>query len=169
MTYTEIKTALRSFQEQGHAIPALNSKREVLETALEQLQAMSTAIEEPAAVGGVAIANPQSTVVEPAPITTTPTPKRIRPEHPAITELRELASLTEIALVWGIALVRSLIRFSTPRLVRAGGIAFRVVVVGWVLFRGLVVPKLTLAAYLVGIWGLTIGFKLIRRWRVAIV
>lgn len=32
-------------------------------------------------------------------------PTWIKPEHPVLSELKELARLTELALVWGIALV----------------------------------------------------------------
>ena len=169
MTYQEIKTALKSFQAQVHIIPPLNSKREILETALAELQAL-TAVVEDIEVTIAPLTPIEETTVESVQTAIAlspefvPAPKRIRPEHPTLTELREYARLTELALVWAIALVRSLIRFSTPYLVWAGKIALRVAVVTAVIAHQWLLPKVILIAYQLGIWVLTIVLRLTRRW-----
>ncbi len=46
MTYQELRTALRKFRIQGHVVPALNSKKEVLEAAYNAIMATKIATEE---------------------------------------------------------------------------------------------------------------------------
>jgi len=168
MTYTEIKTALKSFQSQGHTIPALNSKKEVLQNALTQILATI----EPEIIEILEVS------IDPAPavtieiITTTTqevTPVYITTEHPAAVELREIAKGLEIVMIWGIALVRSLIRFATPRIKTALGIALRLTIFTAALLGYWLLPKIQLVAYSLGIWGLTIALRLIqsRRWSIA--
>jgi len=167
MTYAEIKTALKSFQAQGYSIPALNSKKEILENALAQILASI----EPEIIEIVEVS------IEPEPaaaieIITTTTPETaviINPEHPAVVEIREIAKGLEIALIWGIALVRSLIRFATPRVKTALGIALRFTIFTAALLGYWLLPKMQLIAYSLGIWGMTIALRLIhsRQWSIA--
>jgi len=165
MTYAEIKTALKSFQAQGYSIPALNSKKEVLENALAQILASI----EPEIVEVLIEPEPAVTIE----IITTTTPETaviINPEHPALTELREIAKGLEITLIWAIALIRSLIRFSTPRVKKALGIALRFTIYTIALLGYWLLPKMQLVAYKLGIWGLTIALKIIRNnrgWSIA--
>jgi len=183
MTYTEIKTALRTLQSAGHKIPALNSKKTVLETALAQILAsieptapeiIQPEVIEPTAPSTVTdydtTPSVEITTTEPAPITTPEvTPVYITPENPAVTELREIAKGLEVALIWAIALVRSLIRFSAPHVKKALQVALRVAVYGVVISREWLLPKVELIAYTVGIWGMTIALRLIRSrgWAIA--
>jgi len=148
MTYTELKTALRTLQSAGHAIPALNSKKAILENALAQILASI----EPTAPEIV-----EAEVTEPAPITT--------PDHPAVTEFKSIAKGIETALIWAIALVRSLIRFSAPYVKKALQVALRATIYTAVILQ----PKVELIAYTVGIWGMTIALRLIRNrgWSIA--
>ena len=156
MTYAEIKTALKSFQAQGYSIPALNSKKEVLENALAQILASI----EPEIVEVLIEPEPAVTIE----IITTTTPETaviINPEHPALTELREIAKGLEITLIWAIALIRSLIRFSTPYVKKALQVALRATIYTAVILQ----PKVELIAYTVGIWGMTIALKIVRNSR----
>ena len=165
MTYAEIKTELRTLQAQGYSIPALNSKKEILETALAEILASIT----PEIVEAVTPA-----VIEPeaiALITPEVTPKRITitPEHPTLTELKEIAKGIEVALIWAIAIIRSIIRFATPRIKTALGVGLRVAVYGVVISKYYLLPKVELVAYSLGIWGLTIALKIVksRGWAIA--
>jgi len=165
MTYTEIKTALKSFQAQGHKIPALNSKKEILENALAQILASI----EPTAPEIVEVAIEPEPAAIIAPITTPEvTPAYITPERPAVTEPREIAKGLEVALIWAIAVIRSMIRFSTPHVKKALQVALRVAVYGVVISREWLLPKAQLIAYKLGIWGLTIALRLInsRQWAI---
>jgi len=169
MTYAEIKTALKSFQSAGHKIPALNSKKEILENALAQILASI----EPEIIEIVEVsieAEPAVTIEIIAPITPEVTPAYITPERPAVTELREIAKGLEITFIWAIALIRSLIRFSTPRVKKALGIALRATIYTIALLGYWLLPKAQLIAYKLGIWGLTIALKIIRNdrgWSIA--
>ena len=156
MNYQQIKTELKALKAQGYSIPALNSKKEVLETALAQiLLSITPEIIQPEVIESTPAAT--ITTTEPAPITT--------PDHPAVTEFKSIAKGIETALIWAIALVRSLIRFSTPRVKKALGIALRVTIYTAVILQ----PKAQLIAYTVGIWGMTIALRLIRNrgWAIA--
>jgi len=166
MTYAEIKTALKSFQAQGYSIPALNSKKEVLENALAQILASI----EPTApeIVEVEVIEPEPAAII-APITTPEvTPAIINPEPPALTEFREIAKGLEIALIWAIALIRAMIRFSTPYVKKALQVALRVAVYGVVISREWLLPKAELIAYKLGIWGMTIALRLIHSRRLVI-
>lgn len=180
MTYQELKTALKSFQSLGYEIPALNSKKEILESALAELQVINAVAE--AAIAEVLNAVVEDTIVpieatpevipavegESAPVaivlSPVPAPKRIRPEHPAISELRELARITEIVLFGGITILVGLIRFAIPHLIRGLGIALRITIATAVIVQVWIVPKIKLAGYLVGCWVLEIALRVIR-WR----
>jgi len=159
MNYQQIKTELKALKAQGYSIPALNSKKEVLETALAQiLLSITPEIVEPEVIEST----PAVIEVSIAPITTPEvTPQRINPEHPAVTELREIAKGIETALIWAIALVRSLIRFSAPYVKKALQVALRATIYTAVLLQ----PKVELIAYTVGIWGMTIALKIVRNSR----
>ena len=177
MTYQELKTALKSFQAQGHAIPALNSKKEVLQNALTAiLESITPEIIE---IVEVAIEVGAGAIIE---IITTPEPPETLPaikskesapspsalpvyvttEHPALTEIREIAKGLEIALIWAIALVRIMIRVSTPHIKKALLAALRFTIYAIALLRYWLLPKAQLIAYTVGIWGLAIALKIIR-------
>ena len=180
MNYTEIKTALKSFQAQGYPVPALNSKREILEIALKELQALAIVVVVEDTIAPIE-ETPESVpaAIEPSPDPTVITPQRIRPEHPALSELKELARLTEITLIWGITLVRSLIRFSTPNLIRAVKIstpylrrfahdALRITIYAGVIFEVWLVPKIQLAGYRLALWAVLIAVMVKkRRWAIA--
>jgi len=183
MNYQQLKTALKTLQDQGHEIPALNSKKEVLETALAQILAtiapeiVEVSIE-PTAPEIVeadpdVIIEPTPAVIEVsiAPITTPEvTPAFTNPEHPALTEVREIAKGLEIAIIWAIALVRSLIRFSTPHIKTALLAALRFTIYTIALIGYWLLPKMQLVAYTVGIWGITIALKIVRNnrgWSIA--
>jgi len=166
MNYQELKTALKTLQDQGHEIPALNSKKEVLETALAQILAaiapeiVEVSIEPTPAVIEVLI----------APITTPEvTPDFTNPEHPALTEVREIAKGLEIVLIWAIAVIRSMIRVSTPHIKTALRVALRFTIYTIALLGYWLLPKIQLVAYSLGIWGLTIALRLIhsRQWSIA--
>ena len=166
MNYQELKTALRTLQSAGYAIPALNSKKEVLQKALTEILASI----EPTAPEIVEVEVIESTpaVIEVsiAPITTPEvTPVYITPEHPALTEVREIAKGIETALIWAIAVIRSMIRFSAPYVKKALQVALRVAVYGVVISREWLLPKAQLIAYKLGIWGLTIALKIVRNSR----
>jgi len=177
MTYTELKTELRTLQAAGHPIPALNSKKEILETALAQILASITPeiVEAvtPEAIEPTApeIIDPQPAVIEPEAIATITTtePKRITitPEHPALTELKEIAKGIEIALIWAIAVIRSMIRFATPHLKRAAEAMLKIIVYAAVLFQVWIMPKIELLAYRIGLWGLTTFIKINKRVSIA--
>jgi len=179
MTYTELKAELRTLQAAGHPIPALNSKKEVLESALAEILASITPeiVEAvtPEAIEPTApeIIEPQPAVIEPeaiATITTTEvTPKRISitPEHPALTELKEIAKGVEIALIWAIAVIRSMIRFATPHLKRAAEAVLKIIVYAAVLFQVWIMPKIELLAYRIGLWGLTTFIRINKRVSIA--
>jgi len=175
MNYAEIKTALRTLQSAGHAIPALNLKKEVLQKALTEIldsiepEILEVSIE-PTAPEIVEVEVIESTpaVIEVSIATiTTPevTPQRINPEHPALTEFKSIAKGIETALIWTIALVRSLIRFSAPYVKKALQVALRATIYTAVILQ----PKVELIAYTVGIWGMTIALRLIRNrgWAIA--
>jgi len=165
MTYTELKTELKALQSAGHAIPALNSKKAILENALAQILASI----EPTAPSTVTdydtTPSVEITPPEPAPITTPEvTPVYITPENPAVTELREIAKGIETALIWAITVIRSMIRFSAPYVKKALQVALRVTIYTSVLL----LPKIQLVAYSLGIWGLTIALRLIHSRRLVI-
>jgi len=184
MNYRGIKTALKKLQDQGHTIPALNSKKEVLRAALAEIwirnaSEIAKASIEPTAPE-VIEADPDVIVEPTAPSTatnydTTPsveipspevTPAFIAPEHPALTEVREIAKGLEIAIIWTIAVIRSLIRFSTPHIKTALLAALRFTIYTAVLLQ----PKVELIAYTLGIWGMSIALKIIRNnrgWSIA--
>jgi len=166
MTYQEIKTALKSFQAQGYEIPALNSKKEILENALAQILASIT----PEIIEIVEVAiepEPAVTIEIIAPITPE-TAVIINPEPAAVAQIKSIAKGLEIALIWAIALVRSLIRFATPRIKTALGISLRFTIFTAALLGYWLVPKIQLVAYSLGIWGLTIALRLIHSRRLAI-
>jgi len=168
MTYTEIKTALKSFQSQGHKIPALNSKKEILENALTEILASITP--EIIEIVEVAIEPEPAVTIEIITTITTPevTPAIITPEHPAVVEIREIAKGLEIALIWAIAVIRAMIRFSTPHVKTALRVALRNTIYTIALLGYWLVPKAQLVAYKLGIWGLTIALRLInsRQWSI---
>jgi len=195
MTYQELKTELRTLQAAGHPIPALNSKKEILETALAQILASITP-EIVEAVTPEAIATTAPEIIEPTtPSTvtnydttpsvesatlisndttnrseiTTTEPKRITitPEHPALTEVKEIAKGLEIALIWAIAAIRSIIRFATPHLKRAAEAGLKIIVYAAVLFQVWIMPKIELLAYRIGLWGLTTFIKINKRVSIA--
>jgi len=175
MTYQEIKTALRTLQAQDHKIPALNSKKEVLEAALAEILASITP-EIVEAVTPEAIEPTAPEIIEPTTpstvtnydttpsveITTTTEPKRIsiKPEHPALTEIREIAKGVEIVLIWAIAVIRAIIRFSTPHLKRAAEAGLKIIVYAAVLFQVWLIPKVELLSYRFGLWLLTVPLKI---------
>jgi len=171
MTYTELKTALKTLQAKGHTIPALNSKKEVLRIALEEIWIRNASEIAKASIEPTAPEIIEAEVIEStpavievliAPITTPEvTPVYITPEHPAVTEVREIAKGLEIALIWAIALIRSMIRFSTPYVKKALQVALRVTIYTAVILQ----PKVELIAYTVGIWGMTIALKIVRNNR----
>jgi len=258
MNYQELKTALKTLQDQGHEIPALNSKKEVLETALAQILAsikptapeiLEVSIEPTAPSTGTlqaiqqldameAIASNHELVLSvcqsvkydgsididkatgiifdelcldngmewaviakcqrmiksvylsstPSPEPTAPstvtnydttpsveittpevTPAFTNPEHPALTEVREIAKGLEIVLIWAIAVIRSMIRFSTPYVKTALRVALRFTIFTIALLGYWLLPKAQLVAYTLGIWGMTIALRLIysRRWSIA--
>jgi len=161
MTYTEIKTALKALQSAGHAIPALNSKKEVLQKALTEILASIAPEILEVSIEPTAPEIIEAEVIEPAPITT-PEPAVITtPDHPAVTELREIAKGIETALIWAIAVIRSMIRFSAPYVKKALQVALRVTIYTAVILQ----PKVELIAYTVGIWGMTIALKIVRNSR----
>jgi len=167
MTYQEIKTELRTLQAAGHSIPALNSKKEILENALAQILATI----EPTApeIVEVEVIEPEPAAII-APITTPEvTPVYITTEHPAVVEIREIAKGLEIALIWAIALVRSLIRFATPHIKTALGISLRFTIFTAALLGYWLLPKMQLVAYSFGIGGMSIALRLIhsRQWSIA--
>jgi len=182
MNYQELKTALKTLQDKGHTIPALNSKKEVLRVALEEIwirnaSEIAKASIKPTApevieADPVVIVEPTPAVIEVliAPITTPEvTPAFIAPAHPALTEVREIAKGLEIAMIWAIALVRSLIRFATPHVKTALLAALRFTVYTIALLGYWLLPKIQLVAYSLGIWGMSIALRLIysRRWSIA--
>jgi len=253
MTYQEIKTALRTLQSAGHAIPALNSKKAILENALaqillsitpeivepkvsieptapeiveveviedaaprtgtlqaiQQLDAMEAIASNPELVISVCqsvkydnsididkatgiifdelcldngmewgvIAKCQEVIkavylsstpspepTAPSTVTnydTTPSVEITTPDHPAVTEFKSIAKGLEVALIWAIALIRSMIRFSTPYVKKALQVALRATIYTAVILQ----PKVELIAYTVGIWGMTIALKIVRNSR----
>jgi len=185
MNYQELKTALKTLQDQGHTIPSLNSKKEVLQNALTQILAtiepeiieiVEVSIEPTPAVTIeiITTTEPLETLpaIESKESTTSPSalPIYINPEHPAVTEFKSIAKRVEIALIWGIALVRSLIRFATPRIKTAIGIALRFTIFTAALLGYWLLPKMQLVAYSLGIWGMSIALKIIRNnrgWSIA--
>jgi len=170
MTYTELKAELRTLQAAGHPIPALNSKKEILETALAQILASITP-EIVEAVTPEAIATTAPEIIEPQPAVieteaiatiTTTEPKRIsiNPEHPALTEIREIAKGVEIVIIWAIAVIRSIIRFATPHAIRAAEAMLKVIVYAVVLLQVWLIPKVELLSYRFGLWLLTVPLKI---------
>jgi len=153
MTYTEIKTALRTLQSAGHAIPALNSKKAILETALAQILASIEPTAPEIIEAEVIESTPAVIEVSIAPITT--------PDHPAVTEFKSIAKGIETALIWSIAVIRSMIRFSAPHVKKALQVALRATIYTAVILQ----PKVELIAYTVGIWGMTIALKIVRNSR----
>ena len=164
MNYAEIKTALRSFQAQGQDIPALNSKKEVLEAALAKLQAATAApeiVEETAPetiVATTAQAIAPTTPI-PAPDTTPIAPTRRSLIFPVKGDIKFVWT----TLIWAIALIRSLIRFSTPYAIRGAELALRIAVYTAVLFQVWIFPKLILAAYTIGLWGVQVALSIRNR------
>ena len=194
MTYQEIKTALKAFQAQGHAIPALNSKREVLEIALAELQLLTSAPEiaiEPTAPEIVEIAIAPTTIEDiqeitpaaeetarEAATTSVATPHRIRPEHPALTELRELARVSELTLIWSIATVRTILRIATPHIIpiatnfnlclrRGLDDLLKTVIVAGVLWQVWIFPKIQLVGYRLALWAVLVVIKFHRKVAIA--
>lgn len=166
MTYTELKTELRAFQAQGYSIPALNSKKAVLEAALAEILA-SLEVPEVAEVvetPEVVVAPETATVAAPAPDTTpnAPTPRPVTGWQLAKLELTDDLRFVGTVLVWAIALIRSLCRFTAPHLKRGAGIALRVAVYAAVLAQVWLLPKLVIIAYQIGIWGVTIALRIVR-------
>ena len=184
MTYQELKTELRTLQAQGHAIPALNSKKEVLQKALTEIHALiestapeiiqdvavragadRTALTEILEILQAEVIEPEPAVIEVLIESTAPEiiqAEVIEPEHPALVEVREIAKGLEIALIWAIALVRIMIRVSTPHIKKALLAALRFTIYAIALLRYWLLPKAQLIAYTVGIWGLAIALKIIR-------
>jgi len=256
MNYQELKTALKTLQDQGHEIPALNSKKEILETALAQILAttapeiVEVSIEPTAPRTGTlqaiqqldameAIASNHELVISvcqsvkydgsididkatgiifdelcldngmewaviakcqeaikavylsstPSPEPTAPstvtnydttpsveipspevTPAFTNPEHPALTEVREIAKGLEIVIIWAIAVLRSLIRFATPHIKTALLAALRFTIYTIALLGYWLLPKAQLVIYTLGFWGMTIALKIIRNdrgWSIA--
>jgi len=189
MNYRGIKTALKKLQDQGHTIPALNSKKEVLQDALTKIlkgkarmavlaKEMLDEEIEPTAPEIIeadpdVIVEPTPAVIEVsiAPITTPEvTPSITTPEHPALTEVREIAKGLEIAIIWTIAVIRSMIRFSTPYVKTALLAALRFAIYTIALLGYWLLPKMQLVAYTFGIWGMLIALKIIRNdrgWSIA--
>jgi len=188
MNYQELKTALKALQAQGYSIPSLNSKKEVLRVALEEIWIRNASEIAKVSIEPTApevIESAPDVIVEPtAPSTvtnydTTPsveipspevTPAFIAPEHPALTEVREIAKGLEIAIIWAIAVIRSIIRFSTPRVKKALLAALRFTIYTIALLGYWLLPKMQLVAYSFGIWGMTIALKIVRNnrgWSIA--
>ena len=175
MNYAELKTALKSFQAQNYPIPALNSKKEVLEIALKELQAMTAAME---AVEAIAPEITETVVTSelvehPETLITTSVaiPRHITPEHPALTELRELARIAELTLVWTIATVRTILKIATPHLVpiienfnlclrRGLDDLLKTVIVAGVLWQLWLFPKVELMAYSLALWAVMTAIRI---------
>jgi len=188
MNYQELKTALKKLQDQGHTIPSLNSKKEVLRVALAEIwiknaseiakasieptapkviEADPDVIVEPTATSTVTNYDTTPSVEIPSPEVT---PAFTNPEHPALTEVREIAKGLEIVIIWAIALVRSLIRFATPYIKTALLAALRFTIYTIALLGYWLLPKMQLVAYTLGIWGMSIALKIIRNdrgWSIA--
>jgi hypothetical protein len=173
MTYQEIKNQLRAFQAQDYAIPALNSKKEVLEAALNEILALEAAKVE-AAEGSISAPAIEEVIAseETTPTNHVPQELDFTPAqsiwHPFRLELTPDIRFVGEVMLYAIALIKFLAIKATPYVTKGLNIALAGAVKSAVIFQVWILPKLVLGAYLVGIWGLTIALKLIRRWRVAI-
>ncbi len=133
MTYKELQTALKELREQGHVVPALNSKKEVLEAAYNKILATIAPTAEVAEI----------VKIEPA------------------TEIEPAIRVIQV-VAYAIALIKFLGINLAPYIKK--GLRIAVTTAAWIFYKW-ILPKLILGAYLVGVWGLTIALKIVRRGR----
>ena len=145
MTYQEIRTALKSFQALDYEIPALNSKKAVLEAALAELQIIHEIAE--ASITEV-LATPAVTATPDHVVTVN---KKVL-DHTTTNQYP--AFLTALATV--LAFIQLIWTKTAPHLKR--GIAYS---------RIRVIPKLALASQFVGLVAVLIVLKAVRRGAIA--
>jgi hypothetical protein len=151
MNYRELRTALKDLKKQGYPVPNLSSTKSILETAYNEIikaQENTTAlIEEEFEVVTVAI---------PKELDFTPADSIWH-----LVNIRFDLAIAVDALLYAIAAVKFLVLRSAPHVKKFLESAFIVTVVGTVIFKVYLLPKLTLASYTVGIWGVAIALRVI--------
>ena len=186
MTYQEIKNQLKALKEQNHIIPALNSKKEVLQAALDQVLATiaATAAQAIAPTTDQAIVATTATIVATAPV------DQIVAANTMVLELdftpaRSLWNIFQFKItpdikfvfevvLYSIALCKFLAIKSTPHLIRAGKIfnlcwnramedALKTVVVAGVLWQIWLAPKIQLVGYQLALWAVLIAIRIKKR------
>ena len=171
MTYQEIKNQLKALKEQNHIIPALNSKKEVLQAALDQILATiaettDQAIVETAPADHIVTAN--TMVLE---LDFTPARSLWNISQFKITP--DIKLVLEVVL-YSIALCKFLAIKSTPHLIRAGENlnlclhraredALKTIVVAGVLWQIWLAPKIQLAGYQLALWAVLIAIRIKER------
>ena len=158
MTYQEIKNQLKAFKEQNHVIPALNSKKEVLQAALDQI--LATIVEATATIA--------PTAPEPQ-IKLSPLVKELdfTPAR-SLWNIFQFKITPDIKLVfdvvlYSIALCKFLAIKSTPYIKKALDIVLRGVVYGVVIFDFWLVPKIQLVGYQLALWAVLIAIRIKER------
>ena len=193
MTYQEIKNQLKALKEQNHIIPALNSKKEVLQAALDQI--LATIVETTATIvettaQAIAPTTDQAIVATTATIVATAPVDHIVAANTMVLELdftpaRSLWNIFQFKItpdiklvfevvLYSIALCKFLAIKSTPHLIRAGKIfnlclhramedALKTVVVAGVLWQIWLAPKIQLAGYQLALWAVLIAIRIKKR------
>ena len=179
MTYQEIKNQLKALKEQNHIIPALNSKKEVLQAALDQILATIAAT---AAQAIVETTDQAITETAPADHIVTVntmvleldfTPARSLWDISQFKITPDMKFVFEVVL-YSIALCKFLAIKSTPHLIRAGKIfnlcwnramedALKTVVVAGVLWQIWLTPKIQLVGYQLALWAVLIAIRIKKR------
>jgi len=153
MTYQEIQAQLKEFKAQGYEnIPALNSKKEVLQAALDQILATIAPSEEIAEVVTETVE-----IIEPA--------KELdfTPAHSIWSLPNFTLNIRAIEIAaYAIALIKFLGVKLTPYLKKGLNTALRIAVTTAVIFQEWILPKIMIRLYLIGIWGVTIALKIVQ-------
>ena len=174
MTYQEIKNQLKALKEQNHIIPALNSKKEVLQAALDQI--LATIVETTATIAPTtdqAIVETTATIAETAPVDHCVTANTMVLELD-FTPARSLWNISQFKItpdiklvlevvLYAIALCKFLAIKSTPYIKKALDIALRGVVYGVVIFDFWLVPKIQLVGYQLALWAVLIAIRIKER------
>ena len=175
MTYQEIKNQLKSLKEQNHIIPALNSKKEVLQAALDQILATIAETAAQAIVATTATIAPVDHIVTDNTMVLELdfTPARSLWNIFQFKITPDIKLVLEVVL-YSIALCKFLAIRSTPHLIRAGKIfnlcwnramedALKTIVVAGVLWQIWLAPKIQLAGYQLALWAVLIAIRIKKR------
>lgn len=178
MTYQEIRNQLKALKEQGHVIPALNSKKEVLEAALTAILAT------PIAATEIAQAETKKPVSAKAAAARKENSKKmakfnkgyldfvlVEDAEPEIMEVEEIITPARKeldftttnqypAFLTALATVLAFLQFLSTKSAPYLGKALRYV-------QTVLIPKLTLASRFMGLVVLLVVLKMVRRSAIA--